>query len=234
MRSLVVYKQAEWFIPVSFFQKFNGMVGDQVGYIAFLFHIFSIRFFTPETRIIVFTLIPQDMIVIKALRFTTHVPLTNYSGFITILLKYLRYKYMRSVNARIQTTLPALMAIQPRHQASTTGSRQRVLNKRLPEQHTFRGQAIQIGSRSLHGKRMSVSTNGLIRMIIRHNVDDIRTLLHFFLCRGIRQHKKHRHRCTNKVHFVIHVLLFFQSRQTQLIYQCLIDINIHIFIMRFK
>lgn len=64
------------------------LAGAQRAGVTFLFDVFAVRLLAPKLGIVILTLIPQDMIIIKPFRFALHVPFPYHARLIAILLKY--------------------------------------------------------------------------------------------------------------------------------------------------
>jgi len=81
-----MHQQAERFVRVSFLQEFQRIIGCQLRSITFSLDVFSIRFLTFEFWIVIFSLIPQNLIIVETLGFALHVPLPDNGCLVTMLL----------------------------------------------------------------------------------------------------------------------------------------------------
>ena len=145
MRCLVVNEQTERLRCVAMVEEVNGVVGDEIGGIAFLTDILPVRGRTLELRIPIGALVVEHMITIEALRLAHEVPLANHAGLVACLLEQFREEGARGVDAFEQHLLSVLMAVETRDEAGTAGRRQRVFDKRLVEAHALAGNAVDVG-----------------------------------------------------------------------------------------
>ena len=73
------------------------------------------------------------------------------------------------------------MTVKTSHEAGTAGSRKGILYICLVEPDSFIGQAVHVGSRCLAAQWMAIGADGLVGMVIRHDVNDVQSLWSFFL-----------------------------------------------------
>ena len=99
MRCFVVDKQTERLRCVTMVEEVNGVVGDEVGGIAFLAEILPTRGRTLELRIPVGALVVEHMITIEALRLAHEVPLANHARLVACLLQQFGEEGARRVDA---------------------------------------------------------------------------------------------------------------------------------------
>ena len=193
MRSLVVNEQTERLRCITMVEEVDGVVGDEVGGIAFLADILPTRCRTLELRIPVGALVVEHMITVEALRLAHEVPLANHARLVARLLQQFGEEGARGVNALEQHLLSVLMTVETCDETGTTGRRQRVFDKRLVEAHSLPGNTVDVGRRREPSYRMSVGRDGLVGMVVAHDVDDVgplragASLLRRWLCSHVGQ-----------------------------------------------
>ena len=69
------------------------------------------------------------------------------------------------------------MTVETGHQAGPAGCGKRVLHEGLPKQHALCSQSVDVRCRCQASQGVAIGTNGLIGMIIRHDVDDVERFL---------------------------------------------------------
>ena len=176
MRRLVMHEEGEGLASVPLVEETDGMVGDEIGGIALLLDILATRLLRAESGVVVVALPRQDVICVEPLRFAQHVPLANHGRLIASLLQRLADEGSLFVDGTIQRALTALVAVHSRHETCAAGGAERVLDVCALEEHATLGQAVEIGCRSLPGERMSIGADGLIRVIVAHDIDDVPAL----------------------------------------------------------
>ena len=169
-------KEGERFILVTLLEELNSVICDEICCVTFLDDILPISFFRTEFGVIIVALTRKDMIGIEPFRLAKHVPLTNHTGLITSLLKVFTYERSILVNRTIERSLTALMTIHSGHQTGTTGCAERVFYISATEKHSSFSKTVKVWSWSLLAQLMSIRADGLIGMVVAHDIDDIPTL----------------------------------------------------------
>ena len=116
------------------------------------------------------------MVVVEALGVALHVPLADDTRLVAVLLQYLRDEGLGGVDARTQTPLSVLVAVQARDEAGAARRRERVLDIGAREGHTLGRQTVDVGRGRQLRDGMTVCTDGLVGVVIGHDVDDVERL----------------------------------------------------------
>ena len=112
-------------------------------------------------------------------------PFANHSSLVAGLLQKFGDEGHSGVNSLSQSSLPVLVTVKTGHQAGAAGCGQGILDIGLVEAYSFGSQAVHVRSRCLAAQGMAVGADGLIGMVIRHDVDDVQPL-RGFLALGLR------------------------------------------------
>ena len=173
----MVDEEAEGFRRVAMVEELDGVVRRQDGSISFFLDIFPIGFLGLDDGIIVLALVVEHGVVIEALRLALHVPFADNAGLVAMLLQDFREKSLRRVDACPQLPLSVLVAVESGHQAGAAGCRERIFDKCLAEKHPLGGEAVEVGRRGQLSERVSVGADGLERMVVCHNVNNVQRFL---------------------------------------------------------
>ena len=179
--------EAERLVGVPLLQEIYCMGRDSFGCIAFFREILSTGKVTLESRGIVFALAAEHVEPVKTLRLALHVPFADDGSLVAGIAQKLRNEGDGSVYSFSECTLAVLVAVESGHQAGAAGSRKGILDIGFVEPDPFTGKAVHVGRGSLAAERVAIGTEGLIGVVIRHDVDDVHPLGSIFLlCSGHR------------------------------------------------
>ena len=178
--SLVMHKEDEGFVLVAMLHPVDGLVGDDVGTVA-LGHL-ARTVHLDECGVVVFALPVQNLVVIEARGLAHQVPLADEGCLITCLTHQLGHSLLASVKDTVLIVgKTILMAVLSCEHAGTAGARQAVGHITVAEKHTLTGQTVEVGCLD---RAVAVCREHLCRMVIRHNIDDVGSLL------GAGRHRK--------------------------------------------
>ena len=104
--------------------------------------------------------------------------LPDHSGFIASLLKHLGEGELTEIELGPDGVVykPVLMAVFPGKYGSTRRAADRVGHHATVEPHPLPGDPVDIGSWGDCGQRSPVGTDGLVGVVVTHNIEDIRPL----------------------------------------------------------
>ena len=178
--SLVMHKEDEGFVLVAMLHPVDGLVGDDVGAVA-LGHL-ARTVHLDECGVVVFALPVQNLVVIEARGLAHQMPLADEGCLITRLTHQFGHSLLASVKDSVLIVgKTILMAVLSCEHAGTAGARQAVGHITVAEKHTLAGQTVEVGCLD---RAVAVCREHLCRMVIRHNIDDVGSLL------GAGRHRK--------------------------------------------
>jgi len=179
VRSLVVEEHTERLVLIAVFYPVDGLVGDDVGGIAF--HLCAFAVHLDEGRVIIVALSRQDFPMVESLRIAYEVPLANHRCLIAVLLKEFRESQLVAVEGGRVVDEPVGVAVLSGEHAGTARSADGVGHETVGKAHTFVADAVNV--RCVY-VALVVGADGLIRVVIAHDVDDVHRLLGFCLLVG--------------------------------------------------
>ena len=109
---LVVHHETEGFRRVALVEELNGVVGDEVGGVAFLTQVFAAGVLTAEHGVVVRALVVEHVIVVEALGRAVEVPLAHHGRLVTGALQQFGYVGLGGVDALGQLALAVLVAVE--------------------------------------------------------------------------------------------------------------------------
>ena len=171
-----MHEERKGLVLVTSLKELNRVVGNEGRGLAFLPYILAVRGFGTEPWVVVVALARKNLIGVEAFWLAEHVPLAYHTCLIACLLQVFADEWCVLVYRTVQCPLPALVAVHASHQASTAGGAKRVLDVSSLEEHTALCKAVQVGRRSLLRELVSVSTDGLIAVVVAHDIDDVPAL----------------------------------------------------------
>ena len=152
------------------------MIGYEFGGVTLLADILAVGVVRTERGVVIVALIVEQAVEVETLGLALHVPLAHHGGRISPLPQQLREERFARVDARPQLPLAVLVAVKPRHEARAARRGERIFDIRPREEHPFGRESVDIGRRSEPRKRMTVSADGLVGVVVGHDVDDIERL----------------------------------------------------------
>ena len=175
VRGLVVDHQAERRVVVpARVEPRQSVVGNDVGGVSLLTDVPAAGFGRAHHRIVILPLIPQQVVMIEALGFDAQVPFAEDRRQVALGPEQFGEMHQRRIhNAVAERGLPVTMAVHAGQQGRPRRRRDRVFDERLAEKHPFARQPVDIGRRSQPRNRMPVGADGLISMVVGHDIDDI-------------------------------------------------------------
>ena len=114
--------------------------------------------------------------MVKALRVAYQMPFTNHGCLVAILLEKFREGQLVTVEGRRVVDEPVSMAVLSCEHASTARTTDRVGYKTISESYPFVAYTVNVRCVDV---ALVVCTNGLIRVVVTHDVDDVHLLLSF-------------------------------------------------------
>lgn len=101
----MMHQEAERLVFLTMFEVVDGMVGDEVGDIAHLLLILAIMPCGGKGRVVILSLVVEDMEEAKSFRTARQMPFPYYSSLIASLLEHFREKSLGGVDAFRQLSL---------------------------------------------------------------------------------------------------------------------------------
>ena len=193
VRGLVVDIQAEGLVLVPVFQEVDGVVGDEGGGVALDHLVASVGLRGFESGIVILSLVVQDFVEVEPARFAEHVPLPDDGGLVARLMEQFGHKGHRGIQDVAEHGLAVLVAVEAGHQAGAAGGGEGIFHIGPPEQDAFPGQAVQVGGRCLPGERVSVCADGLVGVVVRHDIDDVQPSVGRGLVPGASDKEREHH-----------------------------------------
>ena len=177
VRSLVVQHEAERLRLVAMVHKVDGMVGREVGAVAFLNDVFAVGGVGATIlRVPVLSLVVVDVVIVESLRVASHVPLADDGSLIACILQQFGEECARCVDALAQLALSILMTVKSGHQTCTRRCRERVLNECLVKTHSALGYTVDVGRRCELANGVSIGRDALEGMVVAHDVHNVGAL----------------------------------------------------------
>ena len=189
VRGLVVDVKEEGFIFVPVLQEFDGMVGDQVRCISFFPDVLALGLGGLEYRIVILSLVTEHPERIETLGLAEHVPLSDDGSLVTGGLHELRNEGYRGVHDVGKHGLAVLVAVQTGHQAGAARRGKGVFDIGPVEPDALGGQPVDVGGRGQLGQGMAVGADGLERMVVTHDVDDVHPFAILRFLGGASRHR---------------------------------------------
>ena len=100
-----MHQEAERLVFLTMFEGVDGMVSDEVGDIAHLLLIFAIMPRGGKGRVVILSLVVEDVEEVEAFRTARQMPLPYYGSLIASLLEHFREESLGSVDAFRQLSL---------------------------------------------------------------------------------------------------------------------------------
>ena len=177
MGCFVLAHQHEWLARVTFVQPVNREPGDDVSTISFNPSFVAGRF---EHRIVVLSLADQDVPIVEALWIALEVPFADHGCLVAGGLKQFRERLLVTVETITIATKSVEMTVFAGQNYGSTGAANGVSAEAVLKQHAFAGQLIDIRSWVEMSKPIAVGTDGVRRVIVGKEEDDIGTLVVLF------------------------------------------------------
>ncbi len=199
MRRLVVVHQKERLVIfANFVEPVQRDVGDCIGAV----HAFFLdRILWPglvaldsELGIKVLALAGQHAVVVERGWLGFQMPFADHGSLVTGLLHLFGEMLILGFNSATQIKNTVGVVVLSGHDASTTGGADRVGAERVLEQHAFLGQTIEVRRWVQIGKPTSIRTNRLAGVIIRHDEQDIGSIIGDHP--GCHRNGNHPNQCT--------------------------------------
>ena len=173
MRRLVMHHEKERLVAWTVREKPEGAIGYDVGGITARVALLARR--RIEHRIEVRALPRQNFPPVETHRIATQVPFADHPGVVATLLQQSRNRHAVAVEA-IEDRHAVDVRVLSSQDCRTTGRADRVGRKHARKQRSFAGDAVDIWS-LVHAR--SIRTDGVRGVIVRHDVQNVRT-------RGVR------------------------------------------------
>ena len=171
VRCLMVQQQTERLRLVALVaQPVERQVGDDVRDVALPLNSLAV---VNECRVVVVSLACENIPVVEARRIARQVPFPHHAGLIAGFLQQFGEGLLAAVKGARVVGEPVLMTVLAREQAGSRRSRERVGHEALGKPHAMVGYPVDVGGLS---KSVVVSADGLVRMVVTHDVDDVHRL----------------------------------------------------------
>ena len=169
------------------FKPFDGFVERQIRGICTLVALAAVGL--DHHRAVIGPLSYMHAVIIEAGRSASQMPFSNHGRLIAGLLQQLGKGRLRTVEHRLRTIVPESVPV-----AELSGKDHGPTRSAIAQQQPLPGDPVDIRRRV---QSVTVGTDRLHRMIIRHDIDDIRSFgaAGWRLCRGRRCGRKHGNGC---------------------------------------
>ena len=168
----MVEEHTERFAFVSIFYPIDGLVGDDVGSIAFFLYLFTIHL--DERWIVVVSLSRKDFPIVESLWITYEVPFTNHGSLISILLEKFWESQLVAIESSGIVDESVGMAMLAGEHTGTAGATDGVGHEAVGEAHALVGYAVNIGRFNV---TLVIGTDGLVRVVVAHDEENVHRLL---------------------------------------------------------
>ncbi len=195
MAGLLVEQQKEGAVGLTLLiHPGDGLVRQEIGEITLLNMRFPVH--GDERGIVVITLTGNNLVMIKARGCADQMPFTYDSRGITRLLHQFGHGLLTAVkDAVLVVRKPILVAVLTCDHTGTTRAGERVGHKTVDKPHSVLSNTVQIGGLYI---TMIVARHHLCRMVISHDIQDVRSLL--CPCTGMESHDGQRKKTERKTH----------------------------------
>ena len=172
-------EHTEWLAFIAIFYPVDSLVGDDIGGIAFFLYLFTIHL--DERWIVVVSLSRKDFPIVESLWVTYEVPFTNHGSLVPILLEKFWESQLVAIESSGIVDESIGMAMLSGEHTGTARSTDGIGHKAVGKAHAFIPDTVDVRCVDV---TLVVSADGLVRVVIAHDVDDVHRLLWFCLLVG--------------------------------------------------